>query len=294
MSTGLGLRPNSLLSWQVDLNGVSPGYFATLGIPLLRGRDFSAREVEDDQSPVVILSAAAARRLWGGEEAVGKRVILDWMNPIPREVIGVVGDLREVGPSTPPHPEAYLPYPQLFFGADHLVIHTAGDPLHMTEIVRREIRALDPGIPVGDAVTLEQLAAAKVANPATDARILGSFAVTGLILAALGVYGVTSFAVAQRRQELGVRIALGARGPSVIRTLLFQSARWIVLGLLLGLGGGALLSRLFASVLYEVKPLDPLTFLAMPLFLLAVALGAGYVPARKAALLDPLEALAEP
>ena len=294
MSTGLGLRPNSPLSWQIDLNGISPGYFATLGIPLLSGRDFSARETADDQSPVVILSATAARRLWGGEEPVGKRVILDWMNPVPREVVGVVGDLREVGPATPPHPEAYLPYPQLFFGAAHLVIHTAGDPLRMTGIVRREIRALDRGIPLGDAVTLEQLVAVKVASPATDARILGSFAVTGLILATLGVYGVTSFAVAQRRQELCVRIALGAQNHDVIRTILLQSARWIALGLLLGLGGGALLSRLLAGVLYQIEPLDPWTFLAMPIFLLAVALWAGYVPARKAALLGPLEALAEP
>jgi putative ABC transport system permease protein len=294
MSTGLGLRPKSLLSWQIDLNGVSPGYFATLGIPLLRGRDFSARETADDQSPVVILSATAARRLWGGEEPVGKRVILDWMNPVPREVIGVVGDLREIGPATPAHPEAYLPFPQLFFGAAHLVIHTTGDPLPMAATVRREIRALDRGIPLGDAVTLEQLAAAKVASPATDARILGSFAVTGLILATLGVYGVTAFAVAQRRQELGVRIALGAQPANVIRTILVQSARWIALGLLLGLGGGALLSRLLAGVLYEVEPLDPWTFLAMPLFLLAVALWAGYVPARKAARLHPLTALASP
>ena len=114
------------------------------------------------------------------------------------------------------------------------------------------------------------------------------------ILATLGVYGVTSFAVAQRRQELGVRIALGAQPANVIRTILVQSARWIALGLLLGLGGGALLSRLLAGVLYEVEPLDPWTFLAMPLFLLAVALWAGYVPARKAARLHPLTALASP
>ncbi len=127
-TTGLGPRPSSLLAWQIDLNGVSPGYFATLGIPLLHGRDFSARETADDQSPAVILSATAARRLWGGEEPIGKRVFLDGISPARREVIGVVGDVREVSPATPPHPEAYLPYPQLFFGSAHLVIHTVGDP----------------------------------------------------------------------------------------------------------------------------------------------------------------------
>jgi putative ABC transport system permease protein len=294
LKTGLGLRPNSLLGWQIDLNGVSPGYFATLGIPLLRGRDFSPRETADDPSPVVILSASAARRLWGREEPVGKRVILDGIGTGPHEVIGVVGDVREASPATPPHPEAYLPYPQIFFGTAHLVVRTAGDPRPMADIVRGEIRALDRNLPIGDAATLEQLAAARVASPATDARILGAFALTGLILATLGVYGVTSFAVAQRRHELGLRIALGAPGSNVIRMILLASARWITLGLLLGLAGGAVLSRLFAGLLYEIAPLDPWTFLAMPLFLLAVALWAAYVPARRAARLDPVAALAEP
>ena len=133
-----------------------------------------------------------------------------------------------------------------------------------------------------------------MASPATDARILGTFAVTGLILATLGVYGVTSYAVAQRRHELGLRIALGAPGSNVIRVILLASTRWITLGLLLGLAGGALLSRLFAGLLYEIAPLDPWTFLAMPAFLLAVALWAAYVPARRASRLDAGAARAAP
>ena len=183
------------------------------------------------------------------------------MNPVPREVVGVVGDLREVGPETPPHPEAYLPYPQIFFGSAHLVVHTAGDPRAMAGEVRRVIRAWIASLPLGSAVTLEQLAAARVANPATDARILAAFAATGLILAIIGVYGVTSFAV--------VAAAAGARRPHRPRRSAprrhpddpaREPARWIVLGLLLGLSGGALLSRLLASLLFEVSPLDPWTF----------------------------------
>jgi putative ABC transport system permease protein len=298
MSTGVILRaktptPNTPASWQIDLNGVSPGTFSTLGIPLLRGRDFTPAEAGDDQHRVVILNAMAARRLWPGEEAVGKQVILDWMNPVPRQVVGVVGDLREVGPETAPHPEAFLPYPQIFFGSAHVVIHTAGDPRQMAGEVRRRVHGLDASLPLSSAVTLEQLAAARVANPATDARILAAFAATGLILAVIGVYGVTSFAVSQQRQELGVRIALGAQHRDVVRAILAQGLPWIVLGLGLGLSGGAILSRLLASTLFEVSPLDPWTFAVTPLLLFAVALWAGYLPARRAALVDPLSALTE-
>jgi putative ABC transport system permease protein len=293
MNTGVGLRPNAPLSWQIDLNGVSPGYFSTLGIPLLHGRDFTPAETADDRHPVVILNANAAHRLWPGEEAVGKRVVLDWMNPAPYEVVGVVGDLREVGPQTQPHPEAYLPYTRIFFGAANLVIHTEGAPLAIAEEVRRQVRGLDEGIVIGNVTTMEQLAAGKVASPAANAQILASFAVTGLLLAMIGVYGVTSFAVSQRRHELGIRIAFGAQRREVVWTPLAQSARWIALGLVLGLGGGALLSRLFASSLYEISPLDPWTFATMPLFLLAVALWAGYMPARGVTRIDPVRALAE-
>jgi putative ABC transport system permease protein len=293
MNTGVGLRSNAPLSWQIDLNGVSPGYFSTLGIPLLHGRDFTLAETADDRHLVVILNATAAHRLWPGEEAVGKRVVLDWMNPVPHEVVGVVGDLREVGPQTPPHPEAYLPYTQIFFGAANLVIHTEGAPLALAEEIRRQVRGLDEGIVIGNVTTMEQLAASKVASPAANAQILASFAVTGLLLAMIGVYGVTSFAVSQRRHELGIRIAFGAQRREVVWTPLAQSARWIALGLVLGLGGGALLSRLFASSLYEISPLDPWTFATMPLFLLAVALWAGYMPARGVTRIDPVRALAE-
>jgi putative ABC transport system permease protein len=294
MSTGVRLQPNAPpLSWQIDLNGVSPGTFATLGVPLLRGRDFTALETTGDQHPVVILNATAARRLWPGEEPLGKRVILDWMNPVPRQVVGVVGDLREVGPDTAPHPEAFLPYPQIFFGSTHLVVHTAGDPLGISGEVRREIRGLDSAMPLGDAVTLEQLAAQRVANPATNARILAAFAVTGLVLAVIGVYGVTSFTVSQKRRDLGVRIALGAQPREVVVAILTKGIPWIVLGLLVGLGGGAALSRLFASTLFGVSPFDPWTYTVTSVLLLAVALWAGYVPARRAALHDPIRSLTE-
>jgi putative ABC transport system permease protein len=293
MSTGVGLRPNAPLSWQIHLNGVSPGYFSTLGIRLLHGRDFTLAEASDDRHPTVILNATAARRLWPDEEAVGKRVILDWMNPVPHEVVGVVGDLREVDPQTPPHPEAYLPYTQIFFGTASLVVHTEGPPLAMAEEVRRQVHGLDEGVAIGNVTTMEQLIASKVASPAANAQILASFAVTGLLLALIGVYGVTSFAVSQKRHELGIRMAFGAQRREVVWAPLAQSAGWIALGLVLGLGGGALLSRLFASSLYEISPLDPWTFATMPLFLLAVALWAGYMPARRITQIDPVRTLAE-
>jgi putative ABC transport system permease protein len=292
MSTGVGLRPQEWLDWRIDLNSVSPGYFSTLGIPLLAGRDFSPREMEGQPS-VVILNAMAANRLWPGENALGKRVVLDFMSPDPREVVGVVGDVREASPEAPPHPEAYLPYPQTFFGSANVVVHTAIDPLRVAGDVRRQVHALDASLPISDMTTLDQLVAGKTATPLTDARILSSFAFVGVVLATIGVYGVTSFVVSQRRREAGIRIAFGAQDRDVVRAFVAPNVRWIVLGLLLGLGGGYLLSRLLASTLFEISPLDPWTFAAMPLLLMAVALWASWLPARKAAAVDPVQALAE-
>jgi ABC-type antimicrobial peptide transport system permease subunit len=163
----------------------------------------------------------------------------------------------------------------------------------MAETVRRQVHALDEGIVTGNVTTMEQLVDSKVASPAAHAQILASFAVTGQRLALIGVYGVTSFTVSQRRHELGIRIAFGAQHREVVWAPLAQSAGWIACGLLLGLGGGALLSRLFASSLYEISPFDPWTFATMPLFLLAVALWAGYMSARRITRIDPVRALAE-
>src|SRR4051812_15276526 len=146
LKAGLELRPNNPVSWSIDLNGVSPGYFSTLGIPMLHGRDFTPGEIAGERHPVVILNATAARRLWPGEDPVGKTVTLGWVSKVSREVVGIVGDLREVGPATPPHPAAYLPYPELFADSANLVVHTEGEPLAMAETVRRQVHGLDEGI----------------------------------------------------------------------------------------------------------------------------------------------------
>ncbi|HEV7504182.1 MAG TPA: ADOP family duplicated permease, partial [Thermoanaerobaculia bacterium] len=274
MSTGLALQPGANLDWQIDLNGISKGYFSTLGIPVLQGRDFSPQETEDDQHAVVILSASAAHKLWPSGNPLGQRVILDWMNPIPREVVGVVGDVRESSPEVPPHPEAYLPYPQLFFGTASLVVHTASDPLRAAREVRGQVKALDKDVPIGTIATLDELAASRISTPVMDTRILTAFAVAGLLLATIGVYGVTSFAISQRQRDIGLRIAVGAQRRDVVLEILTQPVRWVGLGLLLGLAGGYLLSRLLASVLFEIQPQDPWTFSAMALLLLAVTLAA--------------------
>jgi putative ABC transport system permease protein len=173
------------------------------------------------------------------------------------------------------------------------VVHTAIDPLRVAREVRGQVKVLDKDIPIGTLATLKQLEAARISNPVTDTRILTAFAVAGLLLATIGVYGVTSFAVSQRRRDLGVRIALGAQRRDLVLEILTQNVRWTGLGLLLGLAGGYLLSRLLASVLFEVRPQDPLTFSVMSLLLLAVALAAAYLPARKALQIDPVRTFNE-
>ncbi len=290
LSTGLGLQPGSLLDWQVDFHGASPGYFSTLGIPLLAGRDVSPRDGATGQG-VLLVNAAAARKLWPGEEAVGKKLFLDWSPPNPREVIGVVGDSRVDGDKAPPRPAVYLPYQQLPFSSVRLVVRTAAAPLLIAADVRREVRSVDDELPIVQLTTMEDLLAAPIEKPKIYTRILTVFAAVALVLAVVGVYGVTAFAVAARGREISLRIALGAGSRDILRLFILQGGSWIVVGIVIGALGAATLSRWLASVLFEVSPLDPPTFLAAPILLGCAAFWALAVPARKAVAVDPVKAL---
>jgi putative ABC transport system permease protein len=290
LSTGLGLQPGSLLDWPIDFHGTSPGYFTTLEIPLLAGHDFSPRDGATGQG-VVVINAAAARKLWPGQEAVGKKLFLDWSPPNPREVIGVVGDSRVDGDKAPPRPAAYLPYQQLPFSSVRLVVRTAAAPTASAADVRRQVRSVDGELPIVQLTTMEDLLAAPIEKPKVYTRILTVFAGVALVLAVVGVYGVTAFAVAARRREISLRIALGAGHRDLLRLFVLQGGRWVLAGIATGILGAAALSRWLAGMLFEVGPLDPPTFLAAPVLLACAAFWALAVPARKAVATDPVTAL---
>ena len=292
MSTGVALPVHGKLPWQIDLRGVSPRYFQSMTIPLYEGRDFSSADGAEGRD-VVILNRVAAARLWPGQSAVGRRVVLDWGSSEPREVVGVVGDVHHEAVDKPPRPEAYLPFQEVPFWSLNLVVRTAADPRAEIPAVRRQLQAADPDVTVVEISPLEQVVADTLARPRIYTRILSVFAAIGLLLVAGGVYAVTAFFLSTRRREIGIRIALGAGRRDLLRSLLRQGMGPILVGVPLGLGGAYILSRGLASLLFEIAPLDPLTFAGVPLALTAVALLAIYLPARDAVHIDPVRMIKE-
>jgi putative ABC transport system permease protein len=207
------------------------------------------------------------------------------------EVIGVVGDVKDASLRAPPRPLVYAVHRQFPVGFLQVVVRTAGDPLALAEPARQAVAAVDPNVPVYQVRTLGQLLGASVAQARFMTTVLGLFAAVALALAAVGVYGIVAYAVAQRTRELGIRLALGARAADILWLVLRQGAILGSLGVSLGLGGALLASRALERLLYQVTPSDPSTFAAGAAGLLGVALLASYLPARRAAGMDPVEAL---
>ncbi|MCP4655571.1 MAG: FtsX-like permease family protein, partial [bacterium] len=204
---------------------------------------------------------------------------------------GIVGDVRHLKMEVPPRPEAYLPYPKIPARSMHLVVRTSVEPVALASDVRTMIRSADQDILILNVVTMEGVVSSTLAKPRLFARFLSSFALVACALAVTGIYGVTAFIVSAKMREYGIRIALGAQRQSLLRMIILQGFRLIGLGALLGLAGAYLLTSYLASLLYEVSPLDPLTFAGMSVALVAVALLAIYLPARRATRADPVEIL---
>ncbi len=271
-----------------DLLQVSPGFFRTMGIPLLRGRAVEEQDRADTPMRIVI-SRSLARAAFGDADPIGRT--LDFGGPAPVPVVGVVGDVKQRELRAPAPPIVYIAEEQMPRRVMTFVIQTTGEPLRLASAVRRTVAAMDPDQPISRMTTLDQALSESVSEPRFFATLLASFAALALLLAALGVYGVLSYQVRQRTREIGIRIALGARGADVVRLLVRQGMAPVLLGLGVGLAGALALTRLIRGLLFNVTPTDPLTYAGVMLLLTTVALVAAYLPARSGVAGDPVRTL---
>ena len=279
---------------------VLPEYFRTMGIRLLKGRDFDGRDVLGAPD-VAVINESLARSQWPGEDPIGKRISYGEPGRSPwRTIVGIVQDVKQREWSGPVGNEVYLPYLQdtsyLQNRAGHyalmtLVIRTTPDPARLVSATKAEVWSLNKNLPVSDVLTLEQVVSDVVARPRFNTLLLGIFAALALVLAAMGMYGLISYAVDQRAHEIGVRLALGARQRDVLWMVLRQGLTLAAVGVAIGLPAAMFLARFLSRILYSVSPYDPLSFAFIPIFLLGVTLVATYIPARRAAGVDPVEVL---
>jgi putative ABC transport system permease protein len=282
-------RPEDLPSGGFD--AVTPGYFEAMGIRLVRGRALAETDREGTP-PVAVLSESLARRLFPGEDPIGKRIVPTDAQRTTREVVGVVADVRHGSMGADPEPRLYVsmyqtPGPRIFFA-----VRTAGDPAAVAVALRREVLSVDPSQPA-ETRTMEEVVSRSVAGPRFGTMLLGGFAGVGLLLAAIGLYGVVSYSVATRTREIGIRMALGAGPRQVLAGVLRHGMGMAGLGLVLGLAAALAAARLLGSMLYGVSAADPAVFAVVPVLLAAVALLASWLPGLRATRVDPAVAFRE-
>jgi putative ABC transport system permease protein len=279
-----------------DKPTVSPGYFHAMGIRLLRGRDFTGRD-NSSGAGVAIVSRSVARIVATSEDAVGRRITLE-DHPAPEDwlaIVGVVDDVKQEGQAEASHAAIYRPYLQVrrVFFLSHMTfaVRTDSDPRRLAPAIRGVLREVDGNQPAASIVAMDDVMAAATAEPRFQARLLGIFAAFALALALVGTYGVLAYSVAQSTHEIGVRMALGARGSSVLWMVVRRTLALAGTGVAIGTLGALLAVRVLAGFLFEIKPTDPGTFAAVALMILCAALAAGFIPARRATQVDPLVAL---
>jgi putative ABC transport system permease protein len=273
----------------IDIEAISPQWFQTMKVPLLGGREFT--DADNAQTPkVVIVNQTCARRFWPNENPVGKTIVVG-RGPVPAEVVGVAADIKNRGLDQDTQEQLYLPFAQLPWGNMNLLVRTAVAPKSIISAIRAQVAAVDPDQPVTKIQTAEELMDNSRSQPRFTMLLLGVFSATALALAVIGIYGVLSYSVAQRRQEFGIRLALGAEHGDILRMVVRQGLTLAMVGIAIGLIAGLLLTRLMASMLYKVGALDLTTFLLAPLLFLGIALLASYLPAWRATKVEPTEAL---
>lgn len=282
--------PKNLDSPFVQFNGISPGYFQTLGIPMLRGRDFDFQDTAHSV-PVVIVNEALVHRFFPGQNPVGQHLAYFSDHPHWKEIIGVVADVRQHGVESGPVPEVFTPLAQDEFKWLAIAARTNGDPLGFTKAIEARVHHVDPELAVFLPETMEQVITRELGWRAFDTSLLIIFACVAIVLACIGIYAVVAYSVTQRVNEIGVRVAVGAGRSDILRMIVWQGVRPALFGAVAGVICSLGMSRLLAQLLYGVQPSDPLTYLSVVALLLAVATAAAYLPARRAASIDPSQAL---
>ena len=286
-------RPILPISQQPDVNVslVEPDFFETLGIPLISGRTFNRSEAFRATGNVVI-SQSMAQTLWPGENALGKRVTIYMKrNNTPSTVIGVVGDVKHSGLSSAAKPTAYWSYPELGFQFMTLVIRTEGDPRWIIPDLRQTVLRIDKNQPIADVVPMETLLSMSVARTRFATEVMTAFACIAILLAIIGIYGIISYDVEQRIREIGIRMALGAQRTSIIHLVLSRGMALAGLGIISGIAASLGLTRLLGSILFEIRPTDPATFILVSAVLASVAMCAGYLAVRRISSIEPVTVL---
>jgi putative ABC transport system permease protein len=279
-----------------DYQAVTPGYFEAMELKLIRGRFLTSADREGTM-PVVVINKTMANRYWPGEDAVGRKFHMGTDDKPWLTIVGIVGDVHHNTVVEEGRAEFYVAHAQLpehIGGAPRgmtLVVKTEGNPLAAASAVREAVRAIDRNLPVSDIRTMEDVAASALAQPRFVTLLLAIFAATALTLAAIGIYGTISLLVTERTQEMGIRLALGADPPTILKLVLGQGLTLIAIGLSAGIAGAVVLTRTLSGLIYGVGALDPLTFVAVPVILCLVGLLACFIPARRAASLDPITSL---
>ncbi len=265
----------------------TPGFLHALGLPLIQGRDISNADTSATP-PVAVINQQIARTYFPHEDPLGRKILF---SGVQRTIVGVAGNTSYRGLGLPPDFQIYVPYAQATFPGLHFAVRTANNPFGQTAAIRAAAQSVDSEARAERIATMEQLLSRSILQPRFYAWLFGAFGLVALALAAVGILGVISYSVSQRTHEIGIRMALGAEKRDVLRMVIREGLKLALIGVAIGIAGALALTRFLASLLYGVEPTDPLTFIAVSLVLIAVALVACYIPARRAAKVDPMVAL---
>ena len=283
--------PGNNRDYQADIRVSTPGYFKTMGIPLLRGRIFSDADA-NRKTLVGVVNAALVGTVFSGQNPIGKHILNFGPDMNDIEIVGVIGNVRHVGLSTPPRPEVYLPFGQAHWPSVFMVVRSrVRDPLQLTVAVQAAVASVNKDIPLANLRTMDEVVAESVQSRRFVMQLLSIFAALAMLLAAIGLYGVVSYSTAQRTREIGIRMALGAHKGDVVKLVVAQGMTLAAIGIVVGGIASVSLTRMISGLLYGVGTMDPYVFLAVAGLLGSIALVANYFPARRAAKIDPALAL---